>query len=601
MSRLLIILSVALLAAVMVVGWVLGPGMDQRLVPGVWIWNAPLGGMALSDAATHLEASLPLHQPNVVIVGPEGQRWALSPADLGMTVDAQATLARAYAVGHETKGSRMFSERLEIMLDGVMLPPVLAWNEQQTWQVLQSIAAELARSPQDAQVRLEGANLRLEPGAEGRRMDISTTLQVLLPHLYALESVEIVPPLIKVPPQITDDKAEQALGIARNVLAEPLTLVVSNPREGDPGPWTMTPDVMATMLSLHIGADGVAVGLDEAALAQFLGPLALALAREPVNATFSFDAATITLTPETPSVMGREMDVTASLERINTMLQEGQHFVPLVLIETPPDYPDTVTAADLGIREVVAVGESYFTGSSSARDKNIRLGASKFDGIIIVPGQTFSFNQYLGDVTPEAGYDESYVIIGNRTVLGVGGGICQVATTAFRAAYFGGYPIVERWPHAYRVGYYELGGFGPGFDATVYSPLVDLRFTNDTPYHILIKTEVDAARARLRFIFYSTNTGRVVEQIGPTWGAPIPSTKSVYEYDPKLPAGTVVQDERPHDGLKATLGRIVRDADGKVLYEDTFLSNFIPWPARYRYGPGYTPPEGAEVVSTPQP
>jgi vancomycin resistance protein YoaR len=600
MSRLLIILTVALLTAVMVVGWVLGPGMEQRLVPGVWIWNAPLGGMALSDAATHLEASLPLHQPNIVVVGPEGQRWTLSPADLGMTVDAQATLARAYAVGHETKGSRMFSERLEIMLDGVMLPPVLAWNEQQTMQVLQSIADELARSPQDARVLLEGTDLRLEPGVEGRQMDISATLQVLLSHLYALESVEIVPPLVKVTPQITDDKAEQALGTARSILTEPLTLLVSNPREGDPGPWTMTPDVMAEMLSVHIGEDNVDVGLDEAALAQFLGPLAMALAREPVNATFRFDAATISLIPESPSVMGREMDVTASLKRINEMLLDGQHFVPLVVIETPPDYPDTVTAADLGIREVVAVGESYFTGSSSARDKNIRLGASKFNGIIIVPGQTFSFNEYLGDVTPEAGYDESYVIIGNRTVLGVGGGICQVATTAFRAAYFGGYPVVERWPHAYRVGYYELGGFGPGFDATVYSPVVDLRFTNDTPHHILIQTEVDTARARLRFVFYSTNTGRVIEQIGPTWGDPIVPTKSVYEYDEKLPAGTVVQDESAHNGLKAALGRVVRDADGKVLYEDTFISNFIPWPARYRYGTGYTPPEGAEIV-TPTP
>ncbi|HQE91238.1 MAG TPA: VanW family protein [Anaerolineae bacterium] len=600
MSRLLIILTVALLAAVMAVGWALGPGMEQRLVPGVWIWHVPLGGMALPDAARHLEASLPLQQPNIVMVGPEGQRWTFSPADLGMTVDTAATLERAYAVGHETTGSRMFSERLEIMLDGVMLPPVLAWNEPQTLQVLQGVADEVARSPQDARVHLEGTELRLEPGVEGRRMDITATLQVLLPHLYALEAVEIVPPLVKVPPQITDDKAEQALGIARTMLAEPLTLLVPNPREGDPGPWTMTPEAMAEMLSVHIGVDSVDVGLDEAALAQFLGPLAMALAREPVNATFRFDAATITLIPETPSAMGRELDVTASLQRINEMLLDGQHFVPLVVIETPPAYPDTATAADLGIREVVAVGESYFTGSPSARDRNIRLGASKFNGIIIVPGQTFSFNQYLGDVTTEAGYDESYVIIGTRTVLGVGGGICQVATTAFRAAYFGGYPIVERWPHAYRVGYYEVGGFGPGFDATVYSPLVDLRFTNDTPYHILIQTEVDAARARLRFVFYSTSTGRTVEQIGPTWSDPIVPTTSVYEYDPTLPAGTVVQDESAHNGLKAILGRVVRDADGKVLYEDTFVSNFIPWPARYRYGTGYMPPEGAEII-TPTP
>jgi vancomycin resistance protein YoaR len=599
MSRLLIVLSVVLLAAVMVMGWMLGPGMDGRLIPGVWVWNVSLGGMSPEEALPRLQAELPLHQPNIVIVGPEGQRWAFSPASLGMTVDTQATLARAAAIGHGERDS--VAERLNVMLDGVTLSPILAWNDHQSLAQLQSIADELYRPAQDAQVRRSGAQLQLEPSLEGRQMNISATLQVLLPHLYALEAVEIVPVLDIISPQIPDARAQQALGVAQNVLAQSLTLLVPDPREGDPGPWTMTPDVMASMLMVVIAEEGVSVGLDEAALAQFLGPLALALFRDPVNATFRLNVATLELVHEAPSVTGREMDVAASVERINTMLRNGEHYVPLVLFETPPDYPDTITAADLGIIEQVAVGESYFTGSSSARDRNIRLGASKFDGVIIKPGQTFSFNEYLGDISPEAGYDQSYVIIGNRTVLGVGGGICQVATTAFRVAYFGGYPIVERWPHAYRVGYYELGGFGPGFDATIYSPIVDFRFTNDTPHHILIQTEVDAARSRLRFVFYSTKTGRTVEQIGPNSGAPVSPETPIYEYDAALPAGSVVQDEKPINGLRATLGRIVRDAEGRVLYQDTFVSNFVPWPARYRYGPGYMPPPDAEVIGTPAP
>jgi vancomycin resistance protein YoaR len=599
MSRLLIVLTVLLLAAVMVIGWMLGPGMDQRLIPGVWVWNISLGGMSAEEALPRLQAALPLQQPNIVLVGPEGQRWALSPADLGMAIDAQATLARAAAVGHADQSG--LAGRLNVMLDGVTLSPVLAWNEHQSLARLQAIAEELYQPAQNARVRRSGAQLQLEPSLEGRQMDISATLQVLLPHLYALESVEIVPVMTKLPPQISDARAQQALGVAQNVLAESLTLLVPNPREGDPGPWTMTPDVMASMLIILIDEDGVSVGLDEAALAQFLGPLAMALFRDPVNATFHFNVATLELVLDAPSVTGREMDVAASIELINERLRTGEHFVPLVLYETPPEYLDTVTAADLGIVEMVGVGESYFTGSSSARDRNIRLGASKFDGLIIKPGETFSFNAHLGDISPEAGYDEAYVIIGNRTVLGVGGGLCQVSTTAFRAAYYSGFPIVERWPHAYRVGYYELSGFGPGFDAAIYSPLVDFRFTNDTPHHILIQTEVDSARARLRFVFYSTKTGRTVEQIGPTRGDPIPPKAPVYEYDPKLPAGTVVQDERPIDGLRAVLGRIVRDAEGRVLHEDNFVSNFIPWPARYRYGPGYMPPANAEVVSTPEP
>ncbi len=130
---------------------------------------------------------------------------------------------------------------------------------------------------------------------------------------------------------------------------------------------------------------------------------------------------------------------------------------------------------------------------------------------------------------------------------------------------------------------------------------MDFRFQNDTPYHILIQTEVDTAQARLRFLFYSTKDGRTVEQIGPEWGEAIPPGPPVYQYDASLPAGTLQQIETAHNGLNAVLGRVVRDAQGTVLYRDEFVSRFVPWPARYAYGPGYTPPEGAEVISTPQP
>ncbi|MGC9347939.1 MAG: VanW family protein [Anaerolineae bacterium] len=602
MSRLLIVLGVLELIVVMAMGWMLGPRLEDRFVPGVWVWDLSLGGMSYEEAQHALESALPLHDPHVVLLGPEGQRWSFSPAELGMSLDAAATLLPAFEVGHgDEQAIDTLSARLSAMMDGERFSPVLAWNEDIAYQALSTISEEIDRPAQDAAVRLEGAQVRLAPGGLGRRVEISQTLDLLLPHLYAMEPAEIVVPITDLAPDITDDQAQQALSMAQQILESPLNLLVPDPREGDPGPWEVAPEVLARMLIIRIEQDGVRVGMDGAALAQFLSPMAVALYREPVDATFDFDMDTLELVPLSPSQVGREMDVPASVERINESLRTGEHWVSLVVDEIPPERPDTLTAEDLGIRELVAVGESYFTGSSSARDSNIRLGASKFDGVIVAPDEVFSFNEHLGEVTLEAGYDESYVIIGDRTVPGVGGGICQVATTAFRAAYFGGYPIVERWPHAYRVSYYELGGFGPGFDATIYSPLVDFRFKNDSPYHILIHTEVDSANARLRFMFYSTDDGRTVEQVGPEWGDPIPPGAPVYEYDATMAAGTVVQLERAKNGLNATLGRVVRDADGNVLYDDTFVSKFIPWPARYKYGPGYTPPSNAEVISTPQP
>jgi vancomycin resistance protein YoaR len=384
--------------------------------------------------------------------------------------------------------------------------------------------------------------------------------------------------------------------MAEAMVDEPLQLVLPDPREGDPGPWTIPPETLVEMLDIQMSSEQVAVTVNPEALRNSLHPLSLALYREPVDATFEFNADSLALQIVTPSEVGRELDVDASSERINEMLASGENVIPLVLREIQPEVPDTITADDLGIRELVAIGESYFTGSSSARDKNIRLGASKFDGVMVAPGEVFSFNEHLGEVTTDAGYDESYVIIGDETVLGVGGGICQVATTAFRAAFFGGYPIVERWPHAYRVGYYELGGFGPGLDATIYSPLVDFRFRNDTPHYLLIKTEVDSANARLRFLFYSTDPAREVEMVGPETGDPIVPDSPVYVYDDSMPAGTIKQVERSHNGLDVVVERIVRNQEGDVLMEDTFVSNFVPWPARFRFGEGYLPPEDAEVI-----
>ncbi len=601
MSRLLVVLSAVLLVVIAAIGWQLGPGLDGRIVPGVWVWEVSVGGMTPDEAAHHLEAELPLQEPLIVLLGPEDQRWSFSPARLGLSVDADATLARTSEVGQAEGRIDAFRQRVGIMLEGSQYAPVLTWDPKQAEEALVSVAGEVERAPQDAAVRLNGAQVEFVAGGLGRRVEISQTLEILRPHLYALEPIEVVLPMTDLAPGITDEQAQRALAMAEQILEMPLILLVREPREGDPGPWEVSPDVLARMLRIQLEGDGVQVGLEGAGLAQFLAPLATALYREPVDAVFEFDTSTIELELVEPSVTGRELDVAASVTRINESLRAGEHRVPLVINELPPEISDSLTAEDLGVTELVAVGESYFTGSSSARDRNIRLGASKFDGVVVAPGEVFSFNEHLGDVTPEAGYDESFVIIGDRTVPGVGGGICQVATTAFRAAYFGGYPIVERWPHAYRVSYYEIGGFGPGFDATIYSPIVDFRFRNDTPYHILIRTEVDAASSRLRFLFYSTKDGRTVEQIGPEWGESIPPGAPVYEYDPDHPAGSVTRLESAHNGLDAVLGRIVYDAEGNVLYEDEFVSEFIPWPARYKYGPGYTPPAGAEVISTPEP
>ncbi|RME32192.1 MAG: vancomycin resistance protein [Thermoflexia bacterium] len=336
--------------------------------------------------------------------------------------------------------------------------------------------------------------------------------------------------------------------------------------------------------------DRLSVTLDREKLRAYLEALAPALAIEPVNARFHFDERTGNLIPIAPSAPGRTLDVDASIQNILAAVQAGHHSAPLVLRVVPPRYSESSTAAELGIRDLVAVGESYFIGSPSGRDHNIRLAASKFDGLVIGPGEVFSFNAYLGEVSAEAGYDEAYVTMGEQLAIEVGGGICQVSTTVFRAALKGGYPILERWAHYHRVGYYELRGHGPGLDATVYAPLVDFKFRNDRNAALLIETEIEETTHRLVFRFYSTDDGRRVVLQGPTVTDITEPGPPIYQLDPKLPPGTVVEWQTAQNGLTATVERWVYDAAGTLLYHDRFVSKYAPRRAAYHYGPGYEPP-----------
>ncbi|MHB1317942.1 MAG: VanW family protein, partial [Anaerolineae bacterium] len=171
--------------------------------------------------------------------------------------------------------------------------------------------------------------------------------------------------------------------------------------------------------------------------------------------------------------------------------------------------------------------------------------------------------------------------VGDETVLGPGGGVCQVGTTFFRAAFWGGYPIVERTPHAYRVSWYEPP---VGLDAAVFTPYVDIKFDNDQSTPILIQTEVDRASGKLFFRFYGRAPGRKVTIEGPILGATTPAGEPIVEIDPALASGQRVQVETAHDGVEVTVYRLT-EVNGIVVSRERFYSDYAPWPARYREGP----------------
>ena len=202
----------------------------------------------------------------------------------------------------------------------------------------------------------------------------------------------------------------------------------------------------------------------------------------------------------------------------------------------------------------------------------------------------------LGDVSLDNGFAEALIIYGGRTIKGVGGGVCQVSTTLFRTVFFAGYPVVERYSHAYRVSYYEQTSSGAidsnlaGLDATVYFPLVDFKFTNDTPYWILMETYVDAGARTLTWKMYSTSDGRSVtwETTGPQNVEPAPEPR--FEENDELKAGQIRQVDWAANGADVDVTRTV-SKNGAVYFTDEFKTHYEPWRAVCEVAPGTEHPE----------
>lgn len=308
--------------------------------------------------------------------------------------------------------------------------------------------------------------------------------------------------------------------------------------------------------------------------------------RRPVDALFTFENGRVTAFK--PSADGKSLDAntakglilaqTPNLAKLNAP-KTVEIELPVKTVE-PKVTTDKVN--NLGIKELVGRGTSLFYGSIPNRIYNLTLASSRLNGILIAPDEVFSFNKAVGDVSSLTGYKQAYVIQNGRTVLGDGGGVCQVSTTFFRAILNAGFPIVERNPHAYRVHYYEEDS-GPGIDAAIYTPTVDLKFKNDSGHHLLVQSYVNPEEMSLTFELYGTKDGREVTVNKPVILSTAPAPEPLYQDDPNLPKGEVKQVDFAAPGARVYFTREVRK-DGKVIISDKFSSNYRPWQAVFLRG-----------------
>ncbi len=304
------------------------------------------------------------------------------------------------------------------------------------------------------------------------------------------------------------------------------------------------------------------------------------ISRDPEDVTVSLDE-NEEVVFEGNGFYGRKLDIEKAAFLIKEALENGQtKFVNLPIIREEPEV--TIVnkkLRDMGITDLVSSGETSFTGSPYNRRNNIRVGLSKFDGHIIPVGEEFTFGDVLGPVEDYTGYLPELVIKGDKTVPEYGGGLCQVSTTAYRAILAGGYPVTKRRNHSYSVQYYAP----VGLDATVYPPIVDLKFINDSPGALLMQSFTIGDKAY--YNLYGTKDSRKVAMIGPYYTDYKKPPEPRIEYTTELAPGERKEFGHAVPGLTANWYRQVTfEEEGKEPYFEHIYSRYQARPDFFAIG-----------------
>ena len=565
---------------------------NGRILTGVSVMGIDLSNMNIEEAQAALNEAFPYSQDaQIVLTDPTTQQeWVKTPAELGLKFDTEQTANAAYEIGRDgdpvTRASDMFST----WYYGRSIEPILLLDEGQLDNSLNELATELNEAPINATFEINGEATTFNPGAVGRTLDVYDARTRLIQPLTNFQPAQIELLVHEVQPTLYDS-GEVATDL-QQIVSSPITFYLQEPLdEFDLEPITLTNEQIASWVRVDTSGAEPIVIVDENAVRHWLRQYENQLVREPENARFYFDDDTEQLVLVAPHINGRELDIEATVAQLIEQIETPNRSIPFVVNEIVPIANADATAVDLGITELLTETTTWFYGSSDARKHNIATAATNFYGIVVDPYEEFSFNDYLGNITEADGYTEGFIIVNGVTIEGIGGGVCQVSTTLYQAAFFAGFPIVERNPHGYMLGYYQDGA-GHGMDATIYSPIVDMKFLNNSPHHLLIENYYNEENEALTFKFYSTSLGRTVVKSDPVFEnvteVPGPEEdKWVFRED--LPPGTVEQVDWATEGANVYINRTIYNADGEIIGDQLFESKYWPVSNVFHYGPGVEP------------
>jgi len=549
----------------------------ERIFPAVTVAGVPVGGMPIHQAAVALADRADAIESSPITFIHDDQSWTATLRDVGVSIDANEALDRAVAYGREDSAFRRLRSVAALARSGEQLAMPISLDYKQLDRWFDEIDLGLGSPPRNASVEIQGTNVVIVPEVDGVVVDRDRARAEVESQLLNLTPIEAKLPVSTKIATVRVADLEPARELLLRAMSNPIQ--ISNAG----GLWTLPATDLAQFLRQDVvlgetGAAAIHLGLDRDKLAAWLEErLGAAIETEPVDAEVGWNGER--LVSVVPSVDGARLDAAKLAERV-----EGSFFGSGGTVEAPVTHvKPTIDSANLdkfGITTLLGSGQSNYSGSSDGRSTNVEVGASLLNGTLIPPQSEFSFNGSIGWIDEDKGFVEAQVIDGEKIGKDIGGGICQVSTTVFRAAYLSGLPITEWWPHRFRIGFYEFDGWKPGLDASILQPTedpatwADFKFENPSSHWMLIESWADDVNVVVNI--YGADLGYDVESTGPTWGAKTQMLPPQEVVDDELDPGTVSLGQVAGIGEELSHYRVVRDRNGEVLWERSFYTKYFP-------------------------
>ncbi|MBI4836936.1 MAG: VanW family protein [Candidatus Portnoybacteria bacterium] len=546
----------------------------DKIILGLRVGGVKIGGLAPTEAETLLnEKVAEWENQNIILIYQENQR-PIKPNNIGVSLDIKTTMASAYDRGRNKNIlTGLYEQILAVLpLRQNNIAPNFVIDEEKFKKAAHNEFSGLENPAENASLKYDSKTrdwqiIASRPGEAFNREKIR---QDIKKRSTILNSSDIELTLTNDYPEISEDKTQKARNVANRILDNvPYFLIYRGATQNDLNQrsWTIDRETLIDWIVFpptdeefyreektdysRPGNKILGVSLDKDKIRQFLIEIAPTVNREPINAQLAMENGKVTVFALSQDGMQLETELTAeaisntivSLNKTSARYPSSKKNIGLLTSKHSPQIT-TGNIDTLGLTSLLGRGVSNFSGSPENRVHNINVGTTKLNGILLKSGAEFSFNDILGKIGPQEGYLPELVIQKNKTVPEYGGGLCQVSTTAFRAAINSGLKIAERYPHAFPVKYYNP----QGFDATVYPPHPDLRFINDTPNNLLIQSRVIGNE--VIFEFYGTADGREVKVVGPK-----------------------ILSSKPDGSMKTVLYQEIW-RDGQLKRKDTFNSTY---------------------------